>query len=600
MATSGTISLKFSTYYTLRLVWSVTSQSVANNTSNVKVIGYLDAGSGHITSSASKKYTLAIDGTPYTGTCTIGVSKNGTVKLFEHTKTGISHNSNGSKSISISASVSIKVTLSGSYKDTISVSGAVSLPTIARASSISSVTSNVTVNGGNASTVNISAKVSSYYHKVKWNIGSYSYTKNAASGTTSVSYAIPVSWLNAIPSAKSGTATVTLTTYTSSSYGTQVGSSVSKTFTITCPFTSGYVPSFTAAVSDAAGYYALIGAWLKGKSKFKVALSSISAKYGAAVSSISITMNGTTYRPAAGSSATSTSGVLTTVGTNTITIKVTDSRGYSTSQSITKTVSAYAAPSFSKLSISRYRYDEETDEYIKDDEGDFARITYLVKITAVGSNAVKKVTVKYYPVINAGNTASVESTSASTTLYVGVDTEYAYMFAITVSDSVSSITYNKSLSSAITIMDILSGGKGVCFGGVATSADEGYISMKWMPKYDHPDSLLKQLELAAGVSVGSYGCGAPVYRKVEKEVIIDGTVTATWDGSNNTLIATLPTEYRPKGNVYILAPCGGKRIARLCIKSTGELLLEWVVAIADGSSYTESVWVQVNIRFFVE
>ena len=72
------------------------------------------------------------------------------------------------------------------------------------------------VAAGSAAKINITAYNSAYTHKVIWKFGSYFNTQSVAAGVTSASYTIPLTWLNAIPSATSGAATATLETYNTS------------------------------------------------------------------------------------------------------------------------------------------------------------------------------------------------------------------------------------------------------------------------------------------------------------------------------------------------------------------------------------------------
>lgn len=224
MASSGTIQQAIRTGYRLQIAWSVGSQSVANNTSSVTAkVQLVSTGSTYtINSTVSKNGSLTINGTKYSFTFTAALSGNQTKTLFTKTVT-VSHNSDGTKVCSFSATCGINVTLSGTYYGNVTASGSGTFNTIARASSISSVTSSVPVTGSNAVTVNIDRKSSSFTHTVVFSFGSYSKTTTGVG--TSTSYTIPQSWLNAIPSATSGTAKVTVTTYSGS---TKIGSAVSK------------------------------------------------------------------------------------------------------------------------------------------------------------------------------------------------------------------------------------------------------------------------------------------------------------------------------------------------------------------------------------
>lgn len=467
-----TITAAFGKYYTLQLKVYLDSQSTASNLSKVYVVGYLLNDSGWI-SASDREYSGHIGSATYNGTCPITIAKgDSSNKIFTSPTKSITHDSDGKKSITVDCSIPIKLTLGGSYVDTVKAVKTVTLPTIPRASSISSA-GNVTVNGSNKSTVGISAKSSSFSHKVNWAIGDYSHTETVAAGETSVSYAIPVSWLNAIPDAKTGSLKITLSTYSGS---TKIGSSATKTITISVPDGTTYKPTFTAAASDAAGIYAKIGVYIKGKSKLKVSLTSISAKYSATIKEIRIVMNGTTYKPTVGSSASATSGTLSTAGTNTVTIKVTDSRGYYTTKTLEIEVKTYSNPYFSALTISRYRM-EDDGSYAKDDEGSYARVEYTAKVTSVGTNALQSIVIDYIAVKVGASAESVTVPDSTGSIYVAADTELVYNFTITVTDKLGSVVYKKQLSTAATIMDVLKGGLAVAFGKVAELA--GYLDIAW-------------------------------------------------------------------------------------------------------------------------
>lgn len=72
--------------------------------------------------------------------------------------------------------------------------------------------SSTSVAAGSAAKLNIVSYNAAYTHKVVWRFGSYSYTQTVAAGLASASYTIPMSWLNAIPSATSGSASVSMET----------------------------------------------------------------------------------------------------------------------------------------------------------------------------------------------------------------------------------------------------------------------------------------------------------------------------------------------------------------------------------------------------
>ena len=273
MAASGTIQEAIRTGYRLQIAWDVTSQSVANNTSTVTAkVQLVSTGSSYtINSSASKSGSLTINGTKYSFTFTAALSGNQTKTLYTKTVT-VAHAANGTKTCSFSATAGINVTLSGTYYGNVTASGSGTFNTIARASTISSVTSSVSVNGTNVCTVNITRAASSFTHTVVFSFGSYSKTTTGAG--TSTSYAIPTSWLNAIPNATSGTAKVTVTTYSGS---TKIGSAVSKNFTLTVP--ASVVPTISGVTiaETVSGINAQFGGFVQSKSKAKITITAAGA-----------------------------------------------------------------------------------------------------------------------------------------------------------------------------------------------------------------------------------------------------------------------------------------------------------------------------------
>lgn len=96
----------------------------------------------------------------------------------------VAHAADGTKACSFSATCGINVTLSGTYYGNVTASGSGTFNTIARASTISSVTSSVSVTGSNAVTVNISRASSSFTHTVVFSFGSYSKTTTGVGTST--------------------------------------------------------------------------------------------------------------------------------------------------------------------------------------------------------------------------------------------------------------------------------------------------------------------------------------------------------------------------------------------------------------------------------
>jgi Tfp pilus assembly protein PilW len=102
MATSGSKSVTVTSWDTLKFSWAQVSQSIPNNTTTVSWTLQLIAGSsGKISSTASKDWSVTVNGTNYSGTNTVGISNNAT-KTLASGKTTISHDADGTKSFSYS------------------------------------------------------------------------------------------------------------------------------------------------------------------------------------------------------------------------------------------------------------------------------------------------------------------------------------------------------------------------------------------------------------------------------------------------------------------------------------------------------------------
>ena len=116
MASSGNFQNTFRTGYTLRVEWSVTSQSIEDNTSTLSVTAYLVSGGSSyiINSSASKTVKLVINGSTYTKSAAGLANLTGNQKKALFTKVvTITHNADGTKSIPIYCEFDLDVTLSG-------------------------------------------------------------------------------------------------------------------------------------------------------------------------------------------------------------------------------------------------------------------------------------------------------------------------------------------------------------------------------------------------------------------------------------------------------------------------------------------------------
>ena len=467
MASSGTITESIRTGYQLKIAWTVDSQSVANNTSSVTVkVQLVSTGSTYtINSTASKSGSVTINGTKYTFSFTAGLSGNQTKTLYTKTVT-VAHNADGTKTCSLSATCGINVTLSDTYYGNVTASGAGTFDTIARASSIASVTSSVSVNGTNEVAVSITRASSSFTHTVVFSFGTYSKTTTGVG--TSTSYAIPTSWLNAIPNATSGTAKVTVTTYSGS---TKIGNAVSKNFTLTVPST--VVPTISAVTLTEAvsGLAAQFGGYVQNKSKIAVKITAAGA-LSSTIKTYKTSIQGATL-----TGASVTTGILTKSGTSTVTITVTDSRGRTASTTRSITVAAYAAPKITSFQGFRCLANG-TENY----EGTYLSAAVNFSISPVGDKNTKSYKLEYklqsattWTALTSGSVYALNSTIVSSSGLFGVDNTFDIRLSVT--DYFGTVTSTFDLPTAFTLIDFNKSGRGIAFGKVSEVADGMEIDM---------------------------------------------------------------------------------------------------------------------------
>lgn len=468
MATSGSKSVAVTSWNTLKFSWSQASQSVANNTTTVSWTLQLIAGSsGRISSTASKDWSVTVNGTKYSGTNTIGVAANAT-KTLASGSTTITHNSDGTKSFSYSFSQEFGITFSGSSIGTISGSGTGTLNTIPRATTPTLSASSVDM--GVAVTINTPRASSSFTHDLAYAFAGGSYVSIATGVTTSRSWTVPLSLANSIPNATSGTVTIRCITKNGS---TTIGT---KTVLLTAKVPSSVVPTVSSVTltEATAGIAAQFGAFIQHKSKVKATISA-SGAYSSTIKSYSTTFSGKTYTGASW-----TSGVVTQSGSLSMVTTVTDSRGRTAKKTTTVTILAYNPPKISAFHAARYDSAGNADP-----DGIYLSVTYAYNVAALGNkntaSAViswKQSTASSWTQLLTASALSANTTTKPKTPTFSLD--YQYDVRITVTDWFgSSATYNTVLPSGAVILDIKADGKGISFG--KTCEREG-VDFGWSPK----------------------------------------------------------------------------------------------------------------------
>lgn len=463
MAASGSFSKVFSTGYTLKIAWSESNVDTANNQSDITVTAYLiTSGSYHINSTASKKITLTINGTPYSGTCTVGISSGETLKLYSATVSNINHNSDGSKSISIACTLNIAVTLSGSYVSSVSASGTAALTTIARKSTLSA--SNGTL--GTAQDLTVSRKDSGFTHTITYKCGSTSGTVCTKSSSTTISFTPPLSLASQNTTGTTVSIVFTITTYNSS--GTSLGSN---TKTITCSIPSTVVPAASFTVEDAQGYLATYGGYVQNKSQFAIKVTA-NGVYSSTIKSYKVVANGKTY-----TTASVTTGAITSSGTLKITVTVTDSRGRTATVSKEVTVLAYSSPKISSLAVKR-----TNSSGVASSSGEYLTATFKATVSSLNNKNTVTYVLKYKKkseteYTSVALTAIEDNYSVTYSSIFEAEKDSSYDVIIVATDAFDSVEKSSTGAPVNKVFSVFKKGLGFAIGKIAELSE--YFDVAW-------------------------------------------------------------------------------------------------------------------------
>lgn len=316
-------------YMDVKILWSSTRDYDTNSSTVTAALYYKRSNTGY-TTYGTGNFIINIGGTKVGGSKYVTITGDAWVKAAEGSAV-ISHDDDGYGEVVISATGGIPGT---SFTST-SISGTAILDTIARASTITSA-SNTTL--GKSCSVKWTPLSKAFRYKLIFSLGDWSYETGAIhpNQTTAYTYAtvIPLEVAEEIPSAKTGTMTVTLYTYSNTAATTQVGDASSKTFTVTVPENSSTLPTVTmtlAAVNAFNGYY------LQGRSQVQATITG-TGQDGATITSRQMIVEGKYY------GSPFLSDYLSTAGDVVVTGRVKDSRGYTNDAEKTISVLPYSHP----------------------------------------------------------------------------------------------------------------------------------------------------------------------------------------------------------------------------------------------------------------
>lgn len=438
--------------------WSGT-QSIEDNYTEITLNVYLRYYSINVGSRDDCKATIDGDTTTYSVSAINHDAGKDYYRLLKTVTKKVYHSDDGTKSCSLSASFRFNGIYSDTYVGTITASATVTLDTIARASQPSCITypENTQNVGdmGNAITIHMNKKAN-FTHTVKYTFGNTSGTIQTGV-VDNCSWTIPMDLANQIPSATSGTGTITVITYNGS---TKIGEK-SCSFTCTVPTSvKPSISSYNAIIDNSSN--SIIQGWgiaVAGYTKIRVTASA-SGSYGSTISSF--TISGSYSTTQSKSSLDYTGAIISSSGSKTFTITAKDSRGR-TSTAVTTTgitFYAYSYPTVTHLSAVRSKTGATT--VIVNSNWSFASVNNKNSVTATLYYKKSKDT----NWTNYGSIAKNQDVTLSGTF----EEISSYNFRITVTDALGNSAQNEGFISTIEVlMDWKPGGKGLGIGKIAES-----------------------------------------------------------------------------------------------------------------------------------
>lgn len=464
----GTFLKKIGTgnVYDYWLSWTENWQSVDSNVTNLTVKLYLKRNDGYAGSSwnnsNSLPISLSVDGTVQysTSKASIDTRNSKTVELASWTG-NITHNADGTRTVDLGGSFTFRASSTTTLTGTWTISTTITLTTIPRASSPSCITyPNHTQDVGNIGdtiTIHMNRASSSFTHTVSYSWAS----KNATIGTgvtDNVAWTIPMDFCSDIPAAAGGWGTITVDTYSGSTY---VGSNTVWFF---AHVPSSVKPTISVvSISEAtAGLAAKFGGYVLSKSTLAVSITAGGA-YGSTVTGCETTILGVKY-----SGTSFTSNALSRSGTVDVTVTVYDTRGASCTQTEQISVMDYTPPTISEFSA--WRVDEDGNA---SDQGERLAVKMSYTVSSLDGKNNRTYDLKYGV---SGSSLTSFSTGTADANYSGTQTftsspaisaDNSYVIALALSDYFSTTVETVSIPTGFVLWDNRGTGRGVAFGKVS-------------------------------------------------------------------------------------------------------------------------------------
>ena len=378
------------------------------------------------------------------------LTDNASSRAYAYGDFTIGHNSNGTRQFTLSFNGDFSI---ASSFGTASGAVTIQLPTIPR----STVPSVGSVTLGSTATISISPASSSFRHTFRAQFGNRAQTTIVSlTSATSISRTPSLAEAAAAPNATTVGGTLYCDTYSGS---TLLGTCA---ISVSAAIPASVVPTLTYTMKEAVGRIATrFGAYIQGNSKLSVSITP-SGAYGSTISSITTTVNGTTY-----TTTSFTTAELQNSGSQTMRIVVKDSRNRTATYTVNYAVTAYSPPKLTNVSIYRCNSNGAASH-----TGAYMSVTLTGQVTSLNSLNTASFTVGYKLKTASSYTNTSIGSGGYTingTYIVGgsLSNQSAYDIRVGATDYFSTVYAYSDISTADTILSIRNNGLGMAIGKVS-------------------------------------------------------------------------------------------------------------------------------------
>lgn len=317
---------------------------------------------------------------------------------------------------------------------------------------------------GEQQTITIAPQSSGdYRYTITYNCGSVDGTVVNKTSKTRVSWTPPLAFAEASTTKDYVYATLTLTTYLGNE---EIGTHY---WEVLYRIPESVAPDFTIDIKDDSEYKEKYGEYIQNKSILRITVNPKEA-YGAPIRFYKISANGEVFTKEE-----AVTNVLSSAGSNNISVSVTDSRGRKTEKVFNITVKAYTPPNITLTAIRC------TEDGTANDQGEYAQIKFSVTADSITNTVAyalryKESYAEYFTIVNYPQYNNVFTINGETYTFLA-NTGLSYNVEIAVTDGFGETAKSVILPTAAVIMHFKQNGKGIGLGKI--SEEDNTVDVGW-------------------------------------------------------------------------------------------------------------------------